>query len=109
MKRHTIRTPKNTSTARASGFNRVASNSNVETFFNFLGNVYDEHNLTPGRIYNYIVFYDKAITAWLRPHQGLVVTIRQITEIYGNAFVALCVGFSHIMQTYFLKLILPLL
>ncbi|CAH2094366.1 unnamed protein product [Euphydryas editha] len=51
LKRHpelSITKPENTSAARASAFNKVA----VEKFFNFLGNVYDEHQLTPDRIYN---------------------------------------------------------
>ncbi|CAK1600155.1 unnamed protein product [Parnassius mnemosyne] len=43
-----IQKPKNTSAARAAGFNKQA----VEQFFNFLGNVYDEHKLSPDRIYN---------------------------------------------------------
>lgn len=43
-----IRKPESTSAARAAGFNKQA----VEQFFNFLGNVYDEHKLSPDRIYN---------------------------------------------------------
>lgn len=51
LKRHpelSIRQPENTSAARAAGFNKQA----VDFFFNFLGNVYDEHKLTPDMIYN---------------------------------------------------------
>jgi hypothetical protein len=43
-----IRKPESTSAARAAGFNKQA----VEQFFNFLGNVYDEHKFSPDRIYN---------------------------------------------------------
>lgn len=43
-----IRKPESTSAARAAGFNRIV----VDNFFNFLGNIYDEHHLTPDRIYN---------------------------------------------------------
>lgn len=51
LKRHpelSIRQPESTSAARAAGFNKQV----VDQFFNFLGNVYDEHHLTPDRIYN---------------------------------------------------------
>ncbi|CAK1582112.1 unnamed protein product [Parnassius mnemosyne] len=51
LKRHpelSIRQPESTSSARAAGFNKQV----VDQFFNFLGNVYDEHHLTPDRIYN---------------------------------------------------------
>lgn len=44
LKRHpelSIRQPESTSAARAAGFNKQA----VEQFFNFLGNIYDEHQL----------------------------------------------------------------
>jgi hypothetical protein len=43
-----IRKPESTSAARAAGFNREV----VDQFFNFLSNIYDEHHLTPDRIYN---------------------------------------------------------
>lgn len=43
-----IRQPESTSAARAAGFNKQA----VDKFFTFLANVYDEHQLTPDRIYN---------------------------------------------------------
>nr|CAI5854507.1 unnamed protein product [Callosobruchus analis] len=43
-----IRKPESTSAARAAGFNKQA----VDHFFNFLGKVYDEHKLSPDRIYN---------------------------------------------------------
>nr|CAI5833341.1 unnamed protein product [Callosobruchus analis] len=43
-----IRKPESTSAARAAGFNKQA----VDHFFNFLGKVYDEHTLSPDRIYN---------------------------------------------------------
>lgn len=43
-----IRQPESTSAARAAGFNKQA----VDKFFTFLGNVYDDHQLTPDKIYN---------------------------------------------------------
>lgn len=43
-----IRTPESTSAARAAGFNK----QDVSQFFNFLGNIYDEHKLSLDRIYN---------------------------------------------------------
>ncbi|XP_050557910.1 uncharacterized protein LOC118277956 [Spodoptera frugiperda] len=51
LKRHpelSIRKPESTSAARAAGFNKEV----VDQFFTFLGNIYDEHHLTPDRIYN---------------------------------------------------------
>ncbi|GBP77826.1 hypothetical protein EVAR_34369_1 [Eumeta japonica] len=32
-------------------------------------------------------FYDRQITAWLRSNPGMVVTIRQVAEIFGKAFI----------------------
>lgn len=46
----------------ASGFNKVA----VDNFFNFLGNVYDEHQLTPDRIYNCNETEHKRLSMWSR-------------------------------------------
>nr|CAI5854506.1 unnamed protein product [Callosobruchus analis] len=36
------------------------------------------------------VYYDQQITAWLRSNPGMVVTIRQVAEIFGKAFVQAC-------------------
>lgn len=33
------------------------------------------------------VYYEQAVTAWLRSNPGLVVIIRQVTEVFENAFV----------------------
>ncbi|GBP12702.1 hypothetical protein EVAR_10342_1 [Eumeta japonica] len=163
-----IREPESTSAARAAGFNKEV----VDQFYTFLGNIYDEHHLTPDRIYNcdetgisvvpktkskiiarrgrkqvgaltsaergatitveicfsasgqymppMMIFprkrmdpqlmlnaapgawgvvadvpymrplsnyYDRQITAWLRSNPGMVVTIRQVAEIFGKAFI----------------------
>lgn len=43
-----IRKPEATSAARAMGFNRVA----VGKFYQLLGDIYDQHKLTPDRIFN---------------------------------------------------------
>lgn len=32
-------------------------------------------------------YYDRQITAWLRSNPGMVVTIRQVAEIFGKAFI----------------------
>nr|CAI5844953.1 unnamed protein product [Callosobruchus analis] len=36
------------------------------------------------------VYYDQQITAWLRSNPGMVVTVRQVVEIFGKAFVQAC-------------------
>nr|CAI5833340.1 unnamed protein product [Callosobruchus analis] len=36
------------------------------------------------------VYYDQQITAWLRSNPGMVVTVRQVAEIFGKAFVQAC-------------------
>lgn len=33
------------------------------------------------------VYYEQAVTAWLRSNPGVVVTIRQVAKVFGNAFV----------------------
>lgn len=43
-----LRTPENTSAARAAGFNKVS----VETFFSHLGFLYDKYSFPPSRVYN---------------------------------------------------------
>lgn len=43
-----LRTPENTSAARAAGFNKVS----VETFFSYLGAMYDKYSFPASRIYN---------------------------------------------------------
>lgn len=51
MRRHpqlSLRKPENTSLARAQGFNKAR----VEAFFQMLGRIYDEEQLTPDRLYN---------------------------------------------------------
>lgn len=51
LKRHpklSIRQPESTSAAHAAGFNKQS----VNQYFNLLGNIYDEHQLTPDRAYN---------------------------------------------------------